>query len=114
MLGGINAHWVYIYFFILLLPFTNCLFQKQQTEQEHAPQKQGQQQGGKSEGGRVTASPLAKVLGREHGVDLSQISGTGPSNRVIRDDVLEFVGNLLFNLSLALIIYSTITPLLIV
>ena len=38
------------------------------------------------------ASPLAKVLGREHKVDLAQIRGTGPDNRIIRDDVLEFVG----------------------
>eukprot|EP00026_Physarum_polycephalum_P005099 Phypoly_transcript_05127.p1 GENE.Phypoly_transcript_05127~~Phypoly_transcript_05127.p1 ORF type:complete len:661 (+),score=156.44 Phypoly_transcript_05127:284-1984(+) len=74
--------------------------QQQQPQEEHTKEKQPeqqeqrapQQQGGKtSEGGRVTASPLARALGREHGVDLSQIRGTGPSNRIIKDDVLEFV-----------------------
>lgn len=35
---------------------------------------------------------MAKALGREHNIDLSQVSGTGPDNRVIRDDVLEFIG----------------------
>lgn len=40
-----------------------------------------------SEGGRVFASPLARKIADEKGVDLSTVSGTGPSNRITRKDV---------------------------
>ena len=38
-------------------------------------------------GGRVKASPLARKLAAEKGVDLSRIKGTGPGGRIIREDV---------------------------
>lgn len=38
--------------------------------------------------GRVKASPLAKKLAREKGIDLSRISGSGPGGRVVQNDVL--------------------------
>jgi pyruvate dehydrogenase E2 component (dihydrolipoamide acetyltransferase) len=41
-----------------------------------------------SEGdGRVKASPLARRIARERGIDLGAVSGTGPDGRVIADDV---------------------------
>ncbi|UCB60109.1 MAG: 2-oxo acid dehydrogenase subunit E2 [Candidatus Bathyarchaeota archaeon] len=40
---------------------------------------------------RVLASPAAKRLAREHGVDLTQISGTGPSGRIVEDDLKRFL-----------------------
>jgi pyruvate dehydrogenase E2 component (dihydrolipoamide acetyltransferase) len=39
------------------------------------------------EGGRVRASPLAKKIAREQGLDLTAVSGTGPGGRIIRKDV---------------------------
>ncbi|HTB62085.1 MAG TPA: dihydrolipoamide acetyltransferase family protein [Opitutales bacterium] len=39
-------------------------------------------------GARVKASPLAKKLAEEKGVSLSGISGSGPSGRIVRADVL--------------------------
>jgi pyruvate dehydrogenase E2 component (dihydrolipoamide acetyltransferase) len=39
-------------------------------------------------GGRIKASPLARRLAQEHGLDLAAIAGTGPGGRVTRDDVL--------------------------
>jgi len=45
-----------------------------------------------SAGERVAASPLAKMLASEKGVDLRQVSGTGPNNRIIAADVREFQG----------------------
>jgi 2-oxoglutarate dehydrogenase E2 component (dihydrolipoamide succinyltransferase) len=39
----------------------------------------------------VRATPLARKLAGEHGVDLSKISGTGAGHRVREQDVLEFV-----------------------
>ncbi|MFD2649706.1 pyruvate dehydrogenase complex dihydrolipoamide acetyltransferase [Devosia albogilva] len=41
----------------------------------------------KSDGGRVFASPLARRLAREAGIDVSAISGTGPKGRVVKADV---------------------------
>jgi pyruvate dehydrogenase E2 component (dihydrolipoamide acetyltransferase) len=40
-----------------------------------------------SNGARVFASPLAKRLARESGIELSAISGTGPHGRVVKKDV---------------------------
>jgi pyruvate dehydrogenase E2 component (dihydrolipoamide acetyltransferase) len=42
------------------------------------------------EGGRAIASPLAKRIAGEKGLDIAQISGTGPNGRVIKADVLGF------------------------
>ncbi len=37
--------------------------------------------------GRVRTSPLARRTAREHGIDLSQVVGTGPGGRIVRADV---------------------------
>ncbi len=37
--------------------------------------------------GRIFASPLAKKIAEESGIDLARIEGTGPSGRIIRKDV---------------------------
>ena len=41
----------------------------------------------------IKASPLAKRIAKEEGVVLSQIAGSGPRGRIIKDDVLGFVKN---------------------
>ncbi|KAM9728521.1 dihydrolipoyllysine-residue acetyltransferase component of pyruvate dehydrogenase complex, mitochondrial [Menidia menidia] len=41
--------------------------------------------------GRVFASPLAKKLASEKGIDLAQVSGSGPDGRITRKDVESFV-----------------------
>ena len=38
-------------------------------------------------GGRVKASPLARRLARERGVELEALRGTGPDGRIVADDV---------------------------
>jgi pyruvate dehydrogenase E2 component (dihydrolipoamide acetyltransferase) len=38
-------------------------------------------------GGRVKASPLARRIARERGVDLAALSGTGPDGRILAEDV---------------------------
>ena len=40
-----------------------------------------------AEGDQVRASPLARRLADELGVDLSAVQGTGPAGRIVRDDV---------------------------
>ena len=39
----------------------------------------------------MKASPLARRLSEEHGVDLGQIKGTGPGGRFVRDDIEDFL-----------------------
>src|SRR6266566_4914497 len=39
------------------------------------------------DGGRVKASPLARRIARERGIDLAALSGTGPEGRVVAEDV---------------------------
>jgi pyruvate dehydrogenase E2 component (dihydrolipoamide acetyltransferase) len=41
----------------------------------------------RTEGERVKASPLARRIARERGIDLAQLTGTGPEGRVIAEDV---------------------------
>src|SRR5688572_577061 len=38
-------------------------------------------------GNRIFASPLAKRLAQQHGLDLSRIVGSGPSGRVVKSDI---------------------------
>ena len=38
--------------------------------------------------GQVRASPVARRLAEERGIDLAQVTGTGPGGRITRDDVL--------------------------
>jgi len=40
-----------------------------------------------SSGDRIKASPLAKRLAAERGIDLSTITGTGPGGRIVKDDL---------------------------
>ncbi|MGH3011154.1 MAG: dihydrolipoamide acetyltransferase family protein [Gaiellaceae bacterium] len=39
------------------------------------------------DGGRVKASPLARRIARERGIDLSSLDGTGPEGRIVAEDV---------------------------
>ncbi|KAI8380123.1 pyruvate dehydrogenase complex dihydrolipoamide acetyltransferase [Blakeslea trispora] len=43
-----------------------------------------------SHGGRVLASPLARKLADERGIDISQVKGTGPHGIVSKEDVANF------------------------
>ena len=39
----------------------------------------------------VKASPLARRIAEEHGVNISQIKGSGPGGRIVREDVEDFL-----------------------
>ena len=66
---------------------------KKEEPKKEAPKKDsGQQEKTKSESsssadGRIFASPLAKKLAEDKGVDISKISGSGENGRVVRKDV---------------------------
>jgi pyruvate dehydrogenase E2 component (dihydrolipoamide acetyltransferase) len=51
------------------------------------PPEGGRREVAKAEGTRVFASPLARRLAAERGVDLASIKGSGPHGRVIRRDL---------------------------
>jgi len=45
---------------------------------------------GQEAGERIKASPLARKLAAERGIDLSQVQGTGPGGRIIKENVESF------------------------
>ncbi|MCW8107089.1 pyruvate dehydrogenase complex dihydrolipoyllysine-residue acetyltransferase [Alteromonas ponticola] len=47
--------------------------------------------GEKPKTGKVHASPSVRRLAREFGVDLTQVSGNGPKNRILKEDVQSYV-----------------------
>src|SRR3954447_11723257 len=51
-----------------------------QAKAESAPAAEGN-------GGRPKASPVARRIAREHGIDLSTLEGTGPGGRIVKADV---------------------------
>src|ERR687885_577341 len=51
-----------------------------QAQAERAPAAEGN-------GGRPKASPVARRIAREHGIDLSTLEGTGPGGRIVKADV---------------------------
>ena len=44
------------------------------------------------DGGFVKASPLAKKMAKEKGINLSSVKGSGPDGRVVKKDIEEFKG----------------------
>ena len=46
-----------------------------------------QQEEASEDGGRIKASPVARRIAQEKGVDLSSLQGSGPSGRIIKADV---------------------------
>jgi pyruvate dehydrogenase E2 component (dihydrolipoyllysine-residue acetyltransferase) len=54
--------------------------QESAAEAERAPSAEGN-------GGRPKASPVARRIAREHGIDLSTLEGTGPGGRIVKADV---------------------------
>ena len=52
---------------------------------ETAPEPQVPEQ--REDGGRVKASPLARRIAKERGIDLKLLRGTGPEGRIVAEDV---------------------------
>jgi pyruvate dehydrogenase E2 component (dihydrolipoamide acetyltransferase) len=48
-------------------------------------------EGADEEAPRVPASPIARRIAREQGLDLRQVTGTGPGKRIIKEDVEAFL-----------------------
>jgi pyruvate dehydrogenase E2 component (dihydrolipoamide acetyltransferase) len=62
---------------------------KKEEVQSEAPKAEAQPKAASvTEGERVKASPLAKKIASELGVDLSTVAGSGPNGRIVQKDVL--------------------------
>lgn len=60
-----------------------------QSKESSEPSKVEADSGGDDSGERIKASPLARRMAKDKGLDLSAIKGTGPNGRIIKDDVLK-------------------------
>jgi pyruvate dehydrogenase E2 component (dihydrolipoamide acetyltransferase) len=49
----------------------------------------------------LRASPAAKKLAREHGIDLKSLIGSGPSGRILESDVMQAIGGLFASASVS-------------
>jgi pyruvate dehydrogenase E2 component (dihydrolipoamide acetyltransferase) len=56
-------------------------------QQEDGRPAEGERPTALQAGGRVKASPLARRIARERGVDLASLRGTGPEGRIVAEDV---------------------------
>ena len=56
-------------------------------EEAPAAQLEPQREVAASSNGRIKASPLARRIARERGIDLAALSGTGPDGRIVAEDV---------------------------
>ena len=55
-----------------------------------SPSGTGTSDSGTADEGRLRASPIARRLARERGIDLGDVNGTGPGGRIVEKDVLEY------------------------
>ncbi|MBE0478036.1 2-oxo acid dehydrogenase subunit E2 [Candidatus Aerophobetes bacterium] len=59
------------------------------SKEETILEKEPEEEKPPTEEGVIKASPLARKLAREKGVDITKIKGTGPGGRIVKEDVLE-------------------------
>ena len=62
---------------------------RERREAEDAPTQISRPDDGAAatDGGRLKASPLARRIAKEHGIELARIQGTGPEGRIVAEDV---------------------------
>jgi len=58
---------------------------------EHPVSTESEEQSSSTEEGRIKASPLAKKLAEEKGIDISKVQGTGDGGRIVKKDVDTYV-----------------------
>ena len=58
----------------------------EKNESKSSPSQESQESN--SESKRIKASPLAKKIAEDKGIDLTTIKGSGPGGRIVKDDVL--------------------------
>ena len=71
-------------------PATNSKTESRPAEARATSNGAQQQATSTTEDGRVKASPLARRIAEERGIDLNQVAGSGPGGRIVREDVENF------------------------
>lgn len=68
--------------------------EKEPAKEGLAPSTNGEmkQPAGQVESGRIKASPLARKMAEEQGIDLGHVSGSGPGGRIIKKDIEQYAG----------------------
>ncbi|TCC93492.1 pyruvate dehydrogenase [Pedobacter frigiditerrae] len=61
-----------------------------ETKTESAPAKEEAPATTSSNGGRIIASPLAKKIAKDKGIDLAQVAGSAEGGRIIKKDIENF------------------------
>ncbi len=61
--------------------------ERKEAEEKVAPSEKRE----KAAGGKMKAFPAAKFLAKEHGIDLAEVTGTGPGGQVTKEDVEKFI-----------------------
>jgi len=64
-------------------------FNQKRKEPERRPVPSGKRE--RTPAGGVRAFPAAKFLAKEHGIDLGDVTGTGPGGQIAREDVEKFI-----------------------
>jgi pyruvate dehydrogenase E2 component (dihydrolipoamide acetyltransferase) len=62
---------------------------EKEADDEVKTEKPGPSAESGKESGNIVASPIAKKLAKENGIDLTVVTGTGPGGRITKDDVRE-------------------------
>ncbi|HEX6983644.1 MAG TPA: pyruvate dehydrogenase complex dihydrolipoamide acetyltransferase [Balneolaceae bacterium] len=58
-----------------------------ETKEEAAPEEKEAEAKPSTEDGRIKASPLARKMAEEQGISLSDVKGSGPQGRIIKQDI---------------------------
>lgn len=70
----------------------------EEKEEEKSDQKsESKETSSESDSGRVKASPLAKKMAEDKGIDLTSVQGSGPDGRVVKKDIEEYKGGSSFS-----------------
>ncbi len=64
----------------------------EEKESESKDSKESKTQSETKDGGRIFASPLAKKMAEDKGIDLADVSGSGENGRIVKKDIENFKG----------------------
>lgn len=56
-------------------------------------EENNQQSSGSNDDGRIKASPLARSIAKEEGIQLSAVKGSGDDGRIVKRDILDYMEN---------------------
>ncbi|MBO6571500.1 pyruvate dehydrogenase complex dihydrolipoamide acetyltransferase [bacterium] len=66
--------------------------EEQKSEESKEEKSESKESSSESDNGRVKASPLAKKMAEDKGIDLTSVQGSGPDGRVVKKDIEDYKG----------------------